>query len=119
MARPTLYSKSRHFYYMKIKENAIKRLKQMRPLSSVLRLSVVGGGCSGMSYKMEWLPDTCDSSGMEAFNVDELVYLVDKKSMLFLSNVELDYSEDINNFGFTWTNPAAKRTCGCGSSFSS
>ena len=118
MARPALYSKSRHFHYMKIKENAVQRLKQMRPPDSVLKLSVVGGGCSGMSYKMEWLPDTYDSVGMEVFSVDELVYTIDKKSMLFLVNVELDYSENINNFGFIWTNPVAKRTCGCGSSFS-
>jgi iron-sulfur cluster assembly protein len=103
---------------IKLSDRAIKQLLAIKPDRSILRISVKGGGCSGMSYHLEWIPDTSDTLKDEVFSCNSLVWCVDKKSMLFLNNVQLDYSNDMNDYGFSWSNPNAKKTCGCGSSFS-
>jgi iron-sulfur cluster assembly protein len=81
-----------------------------------LRVGVIGGGCSGLSYKMDF-DDVMDIT-------DEIVELdgglkvaIDRKSLLYLFGTELDYSDGLNGKGFTWANPSASRTCGCGESF--
>ena len=83
---------------------------------SALRVSVVGGGCSGLSYKMsfEETPTTTDTvSEQFGFKV-----LIDPKSALFLKGITIDYVDGLNGAGFTFQNPNAKRSCGCGTSFS-
>ena len=80
-----------------------------------LRVAVVGGGCSGLSYKLSFedIPNS-DDNQLEFGN---LFVLVDKKSMLFLQDVTIDFSDGLNGTGFTFNNSKASRTCGCGTSF--
>ena len=97
----------------------IKRIKETDPTAteSNLRVQVVGGGCSGMSYKLGFDNQPAASSD-KVFEKDGVKIIVDPKSYLFLSGTELDFSDGLNGTGFTFNNPNAKRTCGCGSSFS-
>lgn len=80
-----------------------------------LRLSVIGGGCSGLSYKIEF------SERKEKDNIltyDEVKVLVDPKSLIYLKGIVLDFKDGLNGKGFVFENPNAKNTCGCGESFS-
>jgi iron-sulfur cluster assembly protein len=79
-----------------------------------LRVKVVGGGCSGLSYKMD-LDEP--RPGDKVFEHDGAKLVVDRKSFLYLNGTELDYKEELMTSGFTLRNPNIKRTCGCGSSF--
>lgn len=99
--------------------NEIKRLKTSDPSSqdSHIRVMVVGGGCSGMSYKLGF-ESTPPTESDKVFEQDGVKVVVDQKSYLYLSGTELDFSGGLNGTGFTFQNPNAKRTCGCGSSFS-
>ena len=81
-----------------------------------LRVSVVGGGCSGFSYKMSF--EDKQNEGDKVFEHFGVRVLIDPKSLLFLDKTQLDFSDGLNGQGFTFTNPNAKSTCGCGSSFS-
>jgi iron-sulfur cluster assembly protein len=96
----------------------IQRLQAHDPqATSFLRVQVVGGGCSGMSYKLDFEkgdPATNDKI-LEELGVK---LVVDAKSLLFLNEMTLDFSDGLQGTGFTFSNPNAKRTCGCGSSFS-
>jgi iron-sulfur cluster assembly protein len=97
----------------------VKRLRSLEPESdkSHLRVMVVGGGCSGMSYKLGFEKDEpTPSDKIFEFEGEKLV--IDNKSLLFLNGTELDFSDGLNGKGFVFNNPNAKRTCGCGSSFS-
>ena len=80
-----------------------------------LRVKVVGGGCSGLQYRME-LDEP--GSGDKVFERDGARVVVDRKSFLYLNGTELDYSDDLMRTGFTLHNPNVKRSCGCGASFS-
>jgi len=97
----------------------IKRIQNSDPShqNAHLRVQVVGGGCSGMSYKLDFesIPVTDKDS---VFEKDGVRLVIDKKSYLYLSGTELDFSDGLNGKGFVFNNPNAKRTCGCGSSFS-
>jgi iron-sulfur cluster assembly protein len=84
---------------------------------AMVRVQVVGGGCSGMSYKLGF-ENQPPASNDKVFEKDGVKVLVDQKSYIFLMGTELDFSDGLNGTGFTFTNPNAKRTCGCGSSFS-
>lgn len=84
--------------------------------SKLLRLWVEAGGCSGLSYEMEFV-DQPKEKDVE-FNFDGLVVLVDGRSMPYISGMTLDYSNKMVNGGFQFSNPKAKRSCGCGTSFS-
>ena len=79
-----------------------------------LRVKVVGGGCSGLQYRME-----IDSAKErdKIFERDGAKLIVDKKSFLYLNGSELDYAEELMASGFRLVNPNAKRSCGCGESF--
>ena len=79
-----------------------------------LRVKVVGGGCSGLSYKMD-LDQKRD--GDRVFERDGARVIVDRKSFLYLNGTELDYSDDLMHAGFNLRNPNVKRSCGCGASF--
>jgi iron-sulfur cluster insertion protein len=82
-----------------------------------LRIRVVGGGCSGFQHKLD-LDQTINEKLDEQFEVNGVDVVVDKRSMLYLDGVVVDFHDDLNKRGFSVTNPSAKTTCGCGSSFS-
>ena len=82
-----------------------------------LRLRVVGGGCSGFQHKLD-LDPLCNDKLDEVFELNGVEIVVDKRSMLYLDGVTVDFHNDLNKRGFSITNPTAKSTCGCGSSFS-
>jgi len=80
-----------------------------------LRLAVRGGGCSGLSYQVEF---TRQEPGDRVAEFAGFRVFVDPKSLLYLKGVELDYQGGISGKGFTFRNPNAQNTCGCGESFS-
>jgi iron-sulfur cluster assembly accessory protein len=98
--------------------NAIAKVKgiiaQQNPAPAGLRVGVVGGGCSGFSYSLQF--DT--SAGMmdKVFDMDGLQVFVDATSIMYLNGC-VDYVETLEGAGFKFENPNVKSTCGCGSSF--
>jgi iron-sulfur cluster assembly protein len=81
-----------------------------------LRVGVKGGGCSGLSYMMDFDDKIEDTD--EVIEVDAgLKVVIDRKSVLYLFGTQLTYSDGLNGKGFAWENPNASRTCGCGESF--
>src|SRR5688572_14608877 len=88
-----------------------------KPLSEYfVRVSVVGGGCSGLSYKLDF--DNQLKPTDQVFEDNGVKVVTDLKSFLYLVNTTLDFSEGLNGKGFYFNNPNASRTCGCGESFS-
>jgi iron-sulfur cluster assembly protein len=83
--------------------------------SYFLRVSVVGGGCSGLSYKIDF--DNVLKPADQVFDNEDLKIVTDLKSFLYLVNTELDFSDGLNGKGFYFHNPNASRTCACGESF--
>ncbi len=81
-----------------------------------LRVAVVGGGCSGYNYALDIDEDTDD--GDIVLELDGLVVYVDQHSYALLSGTVIDYTTSFGKSGFSFSNPNAKKTCGCGSSFS-
>lgn len=95
----------------------IKRVQQREAKEHLcLRLSVVGGGCSGLSYKMDF--EEGAKEGDTSIDFSGVKVLVDPRSLLFLKGMTLDFSDGLNGQGFVFNNPNAKTSCGCGSSFS-
>ena len=84
--------------------------------SYFLRVGVVGGGCSGLSYKMDF--DNEIGPTDQQFEDQGLKIVTDLKSFLYLVNTTLEFSDGLNGKGFHFANPNASRTCGCGESFS-
>jgi iron-sulfur cluster assembly protein len=80
-----------------------------------LRVKVVGGGCSGLQYKMDI---DAPKEGDKVFERDGARVVVDRKSFLYLNGTVLDFQDSLMNTGFTLNNPNVKRSCGCGQSFS-
>ena len=103
-----------------VTEVAVKKLKNVMKSDNkedyFLRMSVEGGGCSGMTYKMDF--DRQQKEFDKVFKSNGLTVICDLKSWLYLKDVEIDYSDDLLNGGFKIKNPNAERTCGCGTSFS-
>ncbi|HXH73672.1 MAG TPA: iron-sulfur cluster assembly accessory protein [Bacteriovoracaceae bacterium] len=94
----------------------IKTIAQTENLDGTkgLRLAVTGGGCSGLSYKIEF------GSEKERDNIlsfDGIKVLIDPKSVIYLKGIVLDFKDGLNGKGFVFDNPNAKNTCGCGESF--
>jgi iron-sulfur cluster insertion protein len=87
------------------------------PEKVYLRLRVVGGGCSGFQNKLD-LDPVVNEKLDETFEQHGVPIVVDKRSMMYLTDVTVDYHDELNKRGFSITNPNAKSTCGCGSSFS-
>tara|TARA_R110002153_G_C13195649_1_gene486485 strand:+ start:622 stop:948 length:327 start_codon:yes stop_codon:yes gene_type:complete len=81
-----------------------------------IRVSVIGGGCSGLSYKMDF--DNENKEEDEKFESEGCTIVCDKKSFLYLYGTELDFTSGLNGKGFQFNNPNATRSCGCGESFS-
>ncbi|TMI65724.1 MAG: iron-sulfur cluster assembly accessory protein [Bacteroidetes bacterium] len=84
--------------------------------SYFLRVGVVGGGCSGLSYKLDFDNETKPMD--QVFEDNGTKVVTDLKSFLYLVNTMLDFSDGLNGKGFYFSNPNASRTCGCGESFS-
>jgi iron-sulfur cluster assembly protein len=80
-----------------------------------IRVSVKGGGCSGLMYDLDF--DSTINEKDQVFEDKGVKILVDKKSLLYLLGTELDFSDGLNGKGFQFVNPNATRTCGCGESF--
>ncbi len=101
----------------KIKQLMEKDKNTFSP-NSVLRISVRGGGCSGLTYVMEWIDEKdVDEQNDLTFNQHEVILVSDKKSMEYLDGVEVDYAEGLEKSGFVFNNPHQKGGCGCGESF--
>ncbi len=104
---------------IQITPRAVDKVKEILatqdPAPAGLRISVVGGGCSGFSYSMAFennqnmLDKTYDFDGLKVF--------IDQASMLYLDGAEVDYVETLEGAGFKFNNPNVRSTCGCGSSF--
>jgi iron-sulfur cluster assembly protein len=100
---------------------AVKQVKQLKEAQSLpetvfLRMGVKGGGCSGMSYVLEF--DSEKGPHDKELELDGVKVVVDKKSYLYLNGTTLDYVTQGLTGGFTFVNPNAKSSCGCGTSFS-
>src|SRR5947209_2632202 len=87
------------------------------PERMFLRMRVVGGGCSGFQHKLD-LDPTVNEKLDEIFELQGVPVVVDKRSLMYLSDVTVDFHDDLNRRGFSISNPNARGTCGCGSSFS-
>lgn len=81
-----------------------------------LRVSVKGGGCSGLSYNLDF--DNEEKTGDQFFEDKGIRIALDMKSFLYLAGTELDFTDGLNGKGFNFNNPNASRSCGCGESFS-
>lgn len=81
-----------------------------------LRLGVLGGGCSGLSYQFKYDPQPRPTD--KIFEFDDIKIFIDPKSMVYLNGMTLDYKESLMYSGFAFDNPNAAKSCGCGSSFS-
>ena len=105
-----------------ISDKAKNKVKQLLTDAGVaddpsyfLRVGVVGGGCSGLSYKLDF--DNEQKPMDQVFEDNGLKIVTDLKSFLYLVNTTLDFSDGLNGKGFYFSNPNASRTCGCGESF--
>jgi iron-sulfur cluster assembly protein len=106
--------------FIAMTEKAAGQIRQLQErenrTSHLLRVSVVGGGCSGLSYKLSF-----DETPKEKDKTTELhgIRLVsDPKSLLFLKGMVIDFTDGLDGQGFVFQNPNAKQSCGCGTSFS-
>jgi iron-sulfur cluster assembly protein len=98
-------------------EHVVELMMQqgMTPDTHFLRVGVKGGGCSGLSYAMDFDDNITEMDEVIDLNVMKVV--IDKKSVLYLYGTQLEFSDGLNGKGFHWINPQASRTCGCGESF--
>ena len=102
-------------------DNALKHVLELREKQGVdlcLRVGVRGGGCSGMSYTMDFEDPANIQDSDEVFEYDGFKVVSDPKSMLYIYGLVLDYTDALIGGGFNFTNPNAAQTCGCGTSFS-
>lgn len=105
-----------------VSDKAVSKVHQLMQEAGIsgdasyfLRVGVVGGGCSGLSYKMDF--DNEIKPADQVFEDKGLKIVTDLKSFLYLVNTELDFSDGLNGKGFYFNNPNASRSCGCGESF--
>lgn len=104
-----------------ISEAALAQLKTLREQQGkdlMLRVGVTNGGCSGMSYKMDFATPDSITEKDEVYDYDGFQVVCDPKSLLYIYGLMLDYSNALIGGGFQFTNPNATATCGCGKSFS-
>ena len=107
---------------IQITEKAITRIRSamakegISPVEGGLRLGVQGGGCSGLSYNIRF--DTQPRERDRVFQFEDVRVFVDPKSFIYLHGMILDYEETLMHQGFVFQNPNAKKSCGCGTSFS-
>lgn len=103
-----------------ITENAKSKVHQLMSEEKMgpdyfVRVSVKGGGCSGLSYDLDFDNEIKDAD--QEFVSGDVKIVCDLKSYLYLAGTELDFTDGLNGKGFNFINPNAKRTCGCGESF--
>ena|SRR5579863_2518248 len=106
-----------------ITEKAAKEIQrvlteQKMPEATVLRVGVAGGGCSGFQYSLGFDDNSPDTAKDHVTSQHGIAVAVDKKSYLFLDGTTIDFYEGLDKRGFTFDNPNAVKTCGCGHSFS-
>lgn len=107
---------------IKVSEDAKTRITSLMMESGFdatrdyVRVGVKSGGCSGLSYDLDFDKDTQETDKM--FEDNNVKIVVDKRSFLYLVGTTLEYSGGLNGKGFVFNNPNAQRTCGCGESFS-
>jgi len=107
---------------LQVTDRAVKRIRNamakegVSPEEGGLRLGVMGGGCSGLSYSIKF--DTQPRERDRIYDFDGVRVFVDPKSFLYLHGMTLDYEETLMRQGFNFINPNSTRSCGCGSSFS-
>jgi iron-sulfur cluster assembly accessory protein len=94
-----------------------KNRNQEFPEKVYLRVRVVGGGCSGFQNRLDLDPDV-DEQRDEVFDFHGVPVVVDKRSLMYLDGATVDFVDGLNASGFHISNPSAKSTCGCGSSWS-
>ena len=103
---------------IQVTPKAIQKIKQTFEREGVfgfLRLGVLGGGCSGLSYQFKF--ETRQRPNDHVLEFDGVKVLVDPKSMIYLRGLTLDYKESLMQSGFAFDNPNAQKSCGCGTSF--
>lgn len=103
-----------------LSERAITEVRKIMEQNSIpetygLRVGVKGGGCSGLSYTLGFDADQRD--GDKVLEASGVRMFVDQKSLFYLMGCEIDFTDGLNGRGFTFNNPNAQKTCGCGSSF--
>ena len=98
-------------------KSEIQRIKQSNniPEAYGLRIGVKGGGCSGMTYTLNF--DENKRDGDSVIESENVKLYIDGKSLFYLMGTELDFSDGLNGKGFVFNNPNASKTCGCGESF--
>ena len=94
----------------------VRTLTETEPANKWLRIAIRGGGCSGFSYHLEFVPAPEDKD--KTFEFGDVRVCVDRKSYLFLNGTEIDFEEGVLKTGFVYKNPQATGTCSCGTSFS-
>lgn len=95
----------------------VLKLRDQQGMDLCLRVGVRQGGCSGMSYMMDFDNINNINEHDEVFDYDGFKIICDRKSLLYLYGLMLDYSDAMIGGGFQFTNPNANQTCGCGKSF--
>ena len=96
-------------------QDEVKRLLQKEDDDIGLRLGIKGGGCSGLSYLLDF---TLEMEGDTVLDFDGFTVFLDKKSTIYLGGIRLDHQSGLAGRGFVFENPMAANTCGCGESFS-
>lgn len=99
-----------------ITPKALDKIRELNQWNQSLRIAILGGGCSGLSYSLGFEEGTQPTDTV--LNLKGITVIIDKKSYLYLIGLELDYEGGLNGKGFTYNNPNSMGTCGCGTSFS-
>ncbi len=104
-----------------VTDKAVSEIKRIQSSEtsregSILRVTVVGGGCSGLSYKLDFDRNALGPED-KVFEKNGVRVVIDPNSLLHVVGMELDFTDGLEGRGFVFTNPNAKRTCGCGTSF--
>jgi len=94
----------------------IREAFQREGVNGGLRLGVLGGGCSGLSYQFKF--DIKPRPNDQVLSFDDVKVFIDPKSLVFLDGMTLDWKDSLMQSGFVFENPNAKKSCGCGTSFS-
>ena len=114
----TLNSSERGILMTEAALNQVRSLRDKQGSDLCLRVGVRQGGCSGMSYTMDFESTDRIQDNDEVFDYDGFKVVCDPKSLLYLYGLMLDYSDALIGGGFQFTNPNATQSCGCGKSFS-
>ena len=106
-----------------ISDRAMARIEEIRagqnvPEDAFLKIGVVSGGCSGLTYDLDFDSEITPQESDKIFEINGVKVLIDMRSFLYLAGTELDFTDGLAGEGFHFHNPNASRTCSCGESFS-